>query len=109
VHGHNRAVELEEAIAQGEALVVERQKQVTGYASRFGYSGHVVAESNLDLKALIAAINDFPEPGIIVPARNADLLRWCLGNGLRVVQPMTLMTIGLYNEPRGAYLPSVLY
>jgi len=28
---------------------------------------------------------------------------------LRVVHPMTLMTIGLYNEPVGAYLPSVLY
>jgi hypothetical protein len=26
-----------------------------------------------------------------------------------VVQPMTLMTMGLYNEPVGAYLPSVLY
>jgi len=25
------------------------------------------------------------------------------------VQQMTLMTIGLYNEPIGAYLPSVLY
>jgi hypothetical protein len=30
-------------------------------------------------------------------------------NGLRLVYPMTLMTMGLYNEPRGAYLPSVLY
>jgi hypothetical protein len=25
------------------------------------------------------------------------------------VHQMTLMTIGLYNEPAGAYLPSVLY
>ena len=30
-------------------------------------------------------------------------------NGLRLVHQMTLMTIGLYNEPSGAYLPSVLY
>jgi hypothetical protein len=37
------------------------------------------------------------------------LFRWCLTNGLRVVEPMTLMTIGLYNEPVGAYLPSVSY
>jgi len=29
-----------------------------------------------------------------------------LGNGLR---QMTLMTVGLYNEPNGAYLPSILY
>jgi len=27
----------------------------------------------------------------------------------KVVQVMTLMTLGLYNEPAGAYLPSVLY
>ena len=48
-------------------------------------------------------------PGIFVPTRNAALFRWCLESGLRVVQPMTLMTIGLYNEPAGAYLPSILY
>jgi hypothetical protein len=33
----------------------------------------------------------------------------CLENGLQLVHQMTLMTIGLYNEPKGAYLPSVLY
>jgi hypothetical protein len=26
-----------------------------------------------------------------------------------VVQPMTLMTMGLYNEPAGACLPSILF
>jgi len=30
-------------------------------------------------------------------------------HGLRLVHQLTLMTIGLYNEPDGAYLPSVLY
>ena len=44
-----------------------------------------------------------------MPVRNAVLLQWCLAHGLRIVQLMTLMTIGLYNEPAGAYLPSVLY
>jgi hypothetical protein len=29
--------------------------------------------------------------------------------GLKVVQPMTLMTRGLYGEPSGAWLPSILY
>ena len=37
------------------------------------------------------------------------LFRWCLVNGLRVVQPLTLMTLGFYKEPAGAYLPSILY
>jgi hypothetical protein len=29
--------------------------------------------------------------------------------GLRLVKQQTLMTIGLYNEPSGAWLPSILY
>ena len=33
----------------------------------------------------------------------------CLDRGLRVTQMMTLMTMGLYNEPQGAWLPSVIY
>jgi GNAT superfamily N-acetyltransferase len=109
VHGHNRAGELRDGIDQGTALVVERHSRITGYASGFGYFGHSVAEANLDLQALIGAARDVSGPGIIVPIRNAELFRWCLLTGLRVLQPMTLMTIGLYNEPAGAYLPSVLY
>ena len=32
-----------------------------------------------------------------------------LNRGLKLVYQMTLMTIGLYSEPNGAYLPSILY
>ena len=109
VHGHNRAGEMRDAIEQGTALVVERHGRVTGYASLLGFFGHAAAESNLDLKALIAAADGFAGSGILVPTRNMDLFSWCLNNGLRVVYPMTLMTIGLYNEPAGAYLPSIYY
>jgi hypothetical protein len=109
VHGHSRSGELRDGIVQGTALVAERQGRITGYASTFGYLGHAVSESNLDLQALIAATDGFGWPGIIVPTRNSELFRWCLESGLRVVHPMTLMTIGLYSEPVGAYLPSVLY
>jgi len=109
VHGHTRSGDLRDGIGRGTALVVERNGRITGYASSFGYFGHAVAESNLDLQALLSAANDFGEPGIIVPTRNTELFRWCLENRLRVLQPLTLMTIGLYNEPVGAYLPSILY
>jgi GNAT superfamily N-acetyltransferase len=109
VHGHNRSGELGDAIANGTALVVERQGRITGYASALAFFGHAAGESNLDLQALITAAEGFGGPGIIVPTRNSELFRWCLERGLRVVQPMTLMTMGLYNEPAGAYLPSVLY
>lgn len=109
VHGHDRAGELRDSIPHKTAFVVERQGRITGYTSHFGFFGHTVAESNLDMQALIAAADSFGGPGILVPTRNSELFRWCLENGLRVVCPMTLMTIGLYNEPRGAYLPSVSF
>ncbi|KAG0632537.1 hypothetical protein HOY80DRAFT_1067986 [Tuber brumale] len=48
-------------------------------------------------------------PGILVPSRNHALFSWCLENRLNLVFQMTLMSIGLYSEPEGAYLPSVLY
>ena len=109
VHGHDRSAEVCEAVTQGSATVVERHGRLTGYATLVGFFGHSVAETNDDLKALIAAAQTFAGPGFLLPTRNSDVFRWCLANGLRVVQPMTLMSIGLYNEPRGAFMPSVLY
>ena len=109
VHGHDRGPELRDAIKQGTATVVERDGRITGYSTMIGFFGHAVGESNEDLKALIGAAKAFPGPGFLLPTRNSDLLRWCLGNGLRVVQPMTLMSMGMYNEPAGAFLPSVIY
>ena len=109
VHGHHRGGELADAIQQGTATVVERGGRITGYASSLAFFGHAVAETNPDLQAIIAAADGFGGPGILVPSRNSELFRWCLAHGLRVVQPMTLMSLGLYNEPKGAFLPSVLY
>lgn len=109
VHGFDRGADLAQAIEQGTARVVERDGRITGYASHLAFFGHATAETNLDLQALIASAESFGGPGILVPSRNAALFRWCLGNGLRVTQPMTLMSAGLYNEPSGAWLPSVMF
>jgi len=109
VHGHHRGGELSDAIQQGTATVVERDGRLTGYASSLAFYGHAVGETNPDLQAIVAAADGFGGPGFLAPSRNSELFRWCLANGLRVVQPMTLMSLGLYNEPRGAFLPSVLY
>ena len=109
VHGYDRGVDLAQAIEQGTARVVERGGRVTGYATHLAFFGHSTTESNVDLQALIASAESFAGPGILVPSRNHVLLRWCLSNGLRVVQPMTLMSAGLYNDPSGAWLPSVLF
>jgi predicted N-acetyltransferase YhbS len=109
VHGHDRAGETLDAIKLGTATVVEHEGRLTGYATDLGFLGHAVGVTNRDLMALIGTASAFSGPGILVPLRNGALFQWCLGRGLRVVQVMTLMTIGLYNEPAGAYLPSVLY
>jgi predicted N-acetyltransferase YhbS len=109
VHGHTRAGELRDAVGQGTAVVVEREGRITGYATGVAFFAHAVGETNGDVEALIAAAPAFVGPGFLVPTRNAGLMRWCLEHGLRVVEPMTLMTIGLYNEPQGAYLPSITY
>jgi len=109
VHGHDRAGELRDAIARGSATVVEDDGRVTGYATIIGFFGHAVGETNKDVKALIGAAKEFAGPGFLLPTRNGELFRWCLSNGLRVVQPMTLMSKGLYNAPAGAFLPSILY
>jgi hypothetical protein len=68
-----------------------------------------VGESNGDLKALIGSAPSFPGPGFLLPGRNGELLRWCLNHGLGIVQPMTLMSRGLYNEPASVFLPSIVY
>ena len=61
------------------------------------------------MEALIGAAAEFVGPGFLLPTRNGELFRWCLAHGLRVVQPLTLMSMGLYNEPQGAFLPSIVY
>ena len=109
VHGHDRGSELLDAIKQGTATIVEHGGRVTGYATVIGFFGHAVGESNKELQALIGAAKTFAGPGFLLPTRNTNLFRWCLQHGLRVTQPMTLMSLGLYNEPTGAFLPSVLY
>jgi predicted N-acetyltransferase YhbS len=109
VHGHTRHAELADAIRQGLATVVERDGRITGYATVLGFAGHAVAETNPDLQALIGAAPVILGPGLLLPTRNGDLFRWCLARGLRVTQPLTLMSLGLYNEPNGVFLPSVFF
>ena len=56
--------------------------------------------------------SDYPSAGVataLVPATNTDLFNWCLAGGLRIVELLSLMTIGLYNQPAGSYLPSILF
>ena len=109
VHGHLRHGEVREAIEAGDARVVERLGRITGYTTGVNYFAHSVAETNDDLRALIGAATDFGTPGFLVPLRNTELFRWCLAHGLRVFFVTNMMTIGIYQEPAGAWMPSVGY
>jgi predicted N-acetyltransferase YhbS len=109
VHGHHRGPELEAAVAAGTATVVERGGHLAGYATGFGYGWHAVAEDNEAIIAMLSSAQMFMGLGILVPSRNGQLLKWCLRRGMRLIQQSTLMSIGLYNEPSGAWLPSIVY
>ena len=109
VHGHERRGELMFGLSQGTARVVEHDGAIVGYATDIGFFGHAVARTNDGLIALIGAAERISGPGLLLPSRNGEVFRWSLSRGLRVVQPLTLMSTGLYNEPRGAFLPSILF
>jgi predicted N-acetyltransferase YhbS len=108
-HGHERSGELRDAITAGSANVVEHLGRITGYATAIGYAGYAVGESNEELKALISAATGFAGCGPQIPSRNGELLRWCYSKGLRLMQINTLMSVGMYNEPRMPFIPSILY
>ena len=109
VHGHDRGGELRDAIARGSAEVVERGGRITGYTTGIGLFGHSVAASNEDLMALIGSAEQISGNGFLVPLRNAELLRWCFEQGLRMVYMLNLMALGFYQEPRGPFLASIGY
>jgi hypothetical protein len=113
IHGHDRNGELKDSIKQGGARVVLHGDKITGYTTGLAYFNHSVGLTNDDLKALISSAtnddNSYGGPGILIPTRNTHMFRWCLDKGLRLVQQLILMTIGLYNEPSGSYMPSILY
>lgn len=109
IHGHDRDGELRDAVATGAANVVQYLGAITGYSTGIGWGSHAIGQTNLDLEALIATASGFQAPGFLVPTRNGELMRWCLDRGFRIAAQATLMTIGLYNEPAGRYLPSILY
>jgi len=109
VHGHDRSGELKDGMEHGMAKVVLRGGRLVGYTSGLAFFGHSVAETTGDLLAMIGSAEQFGGPGILVPTRNHELFNGCLEMGLKFVEPMTLMTVGLYNEPAGAYLASILF
>ena len=115
VHGYERTSELADAIDSPplSPFVAIDDGRVTAYATTLTFfpAAHAVAESEESMRALIAgaAAATGAPAAFLLPVRQAELFRWCLAAGLRVVKPMTYMTVGEYSEPRGNWIPSVLY
>jgi len=108
VHGFDRSGEVYGAIAHGTASVVESDQGISGYSTGVSFIGHAVGVSNEDLKALIAAAEELTGPGVMIPTTNGELFRWCLENGLRVNQQLTLMDTEPSGPPNGVYWPGIL-
>jgi len=111
--GYSRTNELSDCLGEGTPLVVLHANRVVGYISSPGRvsDNHGVAETDEAMQSLLcgaAELNDAPL-SFLLPTSHADLFRWCLREGLRAVRPMTLMTMGDYADPRGVYVPSILY
>lgn len=112
VHGFERTNELRDATHASAPVLAERDGRIVAYATTvtFWPMAHGVAECEEDMKALLlGASATMDEPvAFLVPLRSG-LFAWGLSEGLRLVKPMNLMAIGEYQEPDGAWFPSVLY
>jgi ribosomal protein S18 acetylase RimI-like enzyme len=113
-HGFDRAGELRDAINSPFAPIgLDRGGRIVAYCSspNFWIPNHGVAETNQDLFDLLTGASSLTGQPVwfLLPIRNAELFRWALSEGLRVMKPMTLMAIGQYQEPRGSFFPSVAY
>lgn len=114
VHGFDRLNELKHTPPFLTSFVAERDGRITAYASaaHFWALNHAVAETMSDMCALLTGASNLSqgEPlSFLLPTRQSSLFRWCLQKGLRVMKPLTLMSMGEYHEPRSCYLPSVGY
>ncbi len=113
IHGIDRKNEVKQISKQFQSYVAVREGRIVGYttAPNMWQLNHAVAETTEDMKDLLsgaARLSDKPL-SFLLPTRQAELFRWCLAQGMRVVQPLTLMAMGSYQKPKGSFLPSVLY
>ncbi|HKG47885.1 MAG TPA: GNAT family N-acetyltransferase [Pyrinomonadaceae bacterium] len=113
-HGFDRVNELKNTPPFLTSFVALRGGRLTAYTSgpHFWPVNHAVAETEDDMQLLLlGAGNLSPDRPLsfLLPTRQTNLFRWCLKQGMRVIKPMTLMTMGEYQEPRTCYLPSVGY
>jgi GNAT superfamily N-acetyltransferase len=113
VHGFARTGELRLALQAFKPFVALRDGKIVAYAATVSmwHLNHGVAETENDMRDLLVGASAQIEEKVsfLLPTRQDGFHRWALQTGLRMVQPLTLMTTGEYHEPNGAWFPSVLY
>ena len=113
VHGFTRTEDLRDALRYFAPFVCERGGRITActYSVHAGILAWGVGETEEDLRALLLGVaRAAGEPfAFHLPTRQAGLFRFCLEEGLRIEKPLTLMALGDYREPRGAFFPSGVY
>ena len=112
VHGFERSGSLRDAVQALQPFVAERDGRIVAYAAApaFWPMSHGVAETDEDMKALLqGAAAQVDDPIALLVPLLSGLYRWGLEQGLRAVKPMNVMSMGSYQEPRGAWYPSVIY
>jgi GNAT superfamily N-acetyltransferase len=110
VHGFERTGALRDAIKAFAPFVALRDGRIVAYASTLTFwpMAHGVAESEDDMKALLAGA-DVEEPIALIVPLESGLFPWALSAGLRALKPVNVMSLGEYREPSGSWFPSVLY
>jgi GNAT superfamily N-acetyltransferase len=113
VHGFERTGELSLCLQGFKPFVAVREGKIVAYVSTVSmwHLNHGVAETERDMQdLLVGASAELGEPvSLLLPTRQATFHRWALQSGLRMVQPLSLMSMGEYHEPKGTWFPSVLY
>jgi ribosomal protein S18 acetylase RimI-like enzyme len=113
IHGMDRNGELRDVLKDFHPMVLEREGEIVAYcaAPYFWFANHGVARTEQDMRELlVGASSQSTEPlWFLLPIRQASFFRWILSEGLRVMKPMTLMSMGMYQEPKGCFYPSVLF
>lgn len=115
VHGFDRTLEVEDALGDPlcEPVVAVREGRLVAYATTLAYfpSAHAVAADDLDMRELILgfAAQTTRPLSFLVPTHQGSLFRWCLSQRMRIIKPMTYMTLGAYSRPTGCWIPSVMY
>ncbi|MBW1711267.1 MAG: GNAT family N-acetyltransferase, partial [Deltaproteobacteria bacterium] len=111
LHGIERTNELKDSINDGTAFGVDRNGRITAYVSSLSRQGHGLAENEKDLEAILLFICSKYRRAIsiLVPTRQTGFFNWCLNQGLRVIDPLNLMAMGKYQEPKGCFYISVRY